>query len=331
MGGHGAAEEEDAFEWEVRGSGTPFGQHAIAGSCAGVVEHIGMYPADTVKTRMQASPARLSVGEALELALRERGFRGLMRGSTVIGAGCVPAHVGFFSAYEFSSARLLAQAEDAHQPLRAAACGAAATLAHDLVLTPHDVVKQRLQLGLHAGPLDCVLSLWRQEGFLGGLYRSLPITLAMNVPYTGILVAVNDSLKKHWNLERCGADASLSVAHRYFLCAGLSGALAAAATLPLDVIKTRIQTQACPPQAQPLGAAPAPKEGVMSVARGIMRSEGVLGFFRGLLPRVVLSAPAAAISWGTYETIRMALRRIEDQRAPAAPSPVLMAQGELAA
>jgi len=345
MSGPAAAEEEeDMFEWEVRDGSTPFGQHAIAGSVAGVMEHISMYPLDTVKTQMQASTERLSLREAVDVILRDQGLRGLMRGSTVIGAGCIPAHVGFFGAYELASAKLLAQGREEHQPVRAAACGAAATLVHDLILTPHDVVKQRLQLGRHAGPLDCISSMWQQDG-ARGLYRSLPITLAMNVPYTGLLVAANDSLKRAWHLERCGADASLSVAHRYFICAGLSGAFAAAATLPLDVLKTRIQTQACQTGADSPRGLAAPERGILSVARGIMRTEGLRGFFRGLLPRVLLSAPSAGISWGTYETVRMALRSLEGQKAHASRSwlpelytsdsqkqpPTLIGRAELAA
>ena len=32
-------------------------------------------------------------------------------------------------------------------PLRTGACGAAAATMHDIILTPHDVLKQRMQLG----------------------------------------------------------------------------------------------------------------------------------------------------------------------------------------
>ncbi|CAE7287416.1 mcfF, partial [Symbiodinium necroappetens] len=45
----------DRFEqWEEWDASTPLWKHAAAGSCAGVMEHIGMYPLDTVKTHMQA-------------------------------------------------------------------------------------------------------------------------------------------------------------------------------------------------------------------------------------------------------------------------------------
>merc|ERR1719343_1811101 len=80
----------------------------------------------------------------------------------------------------------------------------------------------------------------------------------------------------------------------YFLCAGFSGGVAAAITSPLDVLKTRYQTQ---------------KElGFFELIRSTYRSSGLTGFFRGTLPRICLATPAAAVSWGTYESIRLGLQ-----------------------
>merc|ERR1712224_867842 len=103
-------------------------------------------------------------------------------------------------------------------PIRAATCGALGTVAHDCILTPADVVKQRMQLGGYVGSLDCVASLWRREG-PGSFYRSLPVTLAMNIPFMGMLVAANESLKIFLEL----GEGNLSDAPLYFFSAGVSG------------------------------------------------------------------------------------------------------------
>ena len=59
-----------------------------------------------------------------------------------------------------------------HHPAGAAVAGAAATVFHDAIMTPMDVVKQRLQLGYHKGMLDCVLTIRRTEGAqVGGVLR----------------------------------------------------------------------------------------------------------------------------------------------------------------
>ena len=38
------------IEWEKRDSSTPFLVHILAGSCAGLIEHLSMLPFDNIKT-----------------------------------------------------------------------------------------------------------------------------------------------------------------------------------------------------------------------------------------------------------------------------------------
>lgn len=216
-------------------------------------------------------------------------------------------------------------------------CGAFATFTHDVILTPMDVVKQRLQLGCYRGALDCVATVCRQEG-LGALYRSMPVTLAMNLPFGGVLVATNESLKQLLKLEskaRNGEDAR-GLLPRFFLTAGLSGAVASVATQPLDVIKTRLQTQDVFAQAG-TAALKGPEEvrgdaevrvlpkyqGIIHAAKVVMAEEGPWGFFKGLTARVVYCTPAAAVSWGTYESVKYLLHRA----TPTAP-PLSRLSGE---
>mmetsp|Transcript_66178 Transcript_66178/g.158294 ORF Transcript_66178/g.158294 Transcript_66178/m.158294 type:complete len:303 (+) Transcript_66178:109-1017(+) len=295
-GGLDAMEQEDPYEWEVRAASTPFAHHALAGSCAGIMEHVGMYPIDTVKTQMQAAAReRIGAFQAARTVLQENSVGGLMRGACVIGAGCVPAHVGLFGTYEFAMAHFGSK-EGPDQHLRTAACGAAAATVHDCILTPYDLVKQRLQLGLHRSAWHCITSIYGSEG-LAGFYRSLPITLAMNAPYTGLLVMANEALQGL--VSQSDGMGQLNSMAVYFGCAGVSGGFAACLTSPLDVVKTRIQTCHC-------GQA---KDGCIPMFLKIAREEGARGFFRGVGPRVCLAVPSAAMCWGTYETLRQALIR----------------------
>jgi len=290
----------------------------VAGSVAGIMEHVGMYPIDTVKTRMQASPQRTGVAETVRTVCREQGAKGLMRGATVIGAGCVPAHIGMFVTYESARARLLdvGRYDRRWRPAMAFACGALGSAAHDSIITPMDVIKQRLQLGSFSGIADCVCTTWRHEGLMG-FYRSLPTTLVMNLPFMGTLVTVNESLKQYLHLDVGGAT-TLSTAPWYFLTAGISGVCAAAVTLPLDVVKTRLQTQGlageavswghCGCGAATVSAQPTVRYvGIVAAARAIWLENGLRGFANGLVPRIALAMPAAAMCWGTYETILMVL------------------------
>lgn len=86
-------------------------------------------------------------------------------------------------------------------------------------------------------------------------YRSFPTTLFMNIPYGCVMVAANESLKR---LMRPSGDYDT----RTFLLAGSgAGAIAAVATNPLDVVKTRLQTQALKTSDGMAAAASGPGEG----------------------------------------------------------------------
>jgi len=304
----------ESLDWEEWDGSTPFWQHAVAGSCAGMMEHVAMYPIDTIKTRMQAVRVDASqrppgVVQTARTVLQEHGASGLMRGCFAIGAGCIPAHVGLFCTYEVAKARLIDSENAEHQPARAAACGAMATVVHDMIITPFDVVKQRLQLGCYRGVMDCLASVWRNEG-LRGFYRSLPTTLISECPFHGILVACNESLKLLLGLEaREGSGTDRRTIGLHFVSTGLSGMAAAVATQPLDVVKTRLQTQSLGGASASDGEAVRVRySGMLSTALTIYREEGPRGLFRGTVPRLAFAAPSAAMCWGTYEVTKAVLR-----------------------
>eukprot|EP01069_Polyplicarium_translucidae_P006321 Polyplicarium_translucidae@DN2942_c0_g1_i2.p1 len=292
-------EFEKRFEWERREGNTRFLMHAVAGSCAGVMEHVAMFPLDSLKTRVQAGGG--TAGAVLRAALaRKGGARSLFRGAAAISSGCVPAHAALFSVYEFTKARF-----DTSRPAIGFLCGAAATLAHDVILTPLDVVKQRLQLDGQRRTMDCIRHVVTTEG-TAALFRSVPTTLLMNLPYGALMVATNERLKKMVKLEeRLQADSDDRTALAlYFLCAGVSGGLASALTTPLDVIKTKLQTQA-----GSVGNA-VKYTGFVPSCRVVLAEEGLRGFWRGAAARTCLGAPGAAICWGTYELANLTLQKV---------------------
>jgi len=294
-------------EWEEWDNSAPFWKHAAAGSCAGVVEHIGMYPLDTVKTHMQAlrPQGRARLGEVIREIYSDRRF-GFMKGMPAIASGCIPAHIALFTSYEASKRKLLST-NGSHEPVRAAICGGLSTFFHDVILCPMDLVKQRMQLGAYSSIGETLRHVSRHEG-LGALYRSMPTTLAMNMPFGSVLVAVNESLKLHLRLDQRDRHSALPW---YFFSAGISGAVASSVTQPLDMIKTRLQTQDILSK-RDFGSSSAvykPKyTGFSSALATVVAEEGVLALYNGLLPRMMLSVPAAALCWGTYETVKTTLR-----------------------
>ena len=244
-----------------------FYKHMAAGAVAGTTEHTAMFPLDTIKTRMQTAATRAndvssssffrhataSTRAAAAAVIETEGVRGLYRGVAAVGIGVGPAHAVYFATYEHMKRTLGGSQKGEHNPFAHALAGACATVIGDAVQTPVDTVKQRLQMthSPYAGVWDCARGTVREQGF-GALYRSYPTTLAMNVPFTAIHFTAYESAKialgKHaWfakNDSESGSSGEVDeeTFAAQFAAGGLAGGLAAAATNPLDVVKTRMQT-----------------------------------------------------------------------------------------
>ncbi|CAM9142127.1 unnamed protein product [Chrysoparadoxa australica] len=336
--GDTAMGEPDWEDWNP--SESSFIHHMVAGSIAGIAEHTVIFPIDTIKTHIQCArscPERVAGRRVFNMVVGEGPLR-LWRGVGTMFIGCVPAHALYFSSLEQCKAQLGVN-QPGHHPFGAAVAGGVATVFHDAIMTPMDVIKQRLQLGYYKGMTDCAKLIYRTEG-ITAFYRSFPTTLVMNMPYGAVMVAANESLKR---MLRPHGDYDTST---YMLAGCGAGAAAAAATTPLDVVKTRLQTQALAhlshqyhPKRNPLGlgivmkdltpapamglhsastaghcvrvgclekpAVPLQYRGLMDACRQIMAAERIGGFFRGLLPRLMVHAPSVAISWTTYETAKV--------------------------
>jgi len=328
-----------------------------------------MFPIDTMKTMMQVRHAPSAAGgsrgtlalaretmgvlPALARVTEEQGMRRMWRGVQTMFTGCIPAHSAYFSIYEGckpafgrwlagapaapAAAGQAAASAAAEVPVREAALGAGGavalgTMAHDLIMTPMDVCKQRLQLGYHTNSVyDCACAIYRQEG-ARAFVISYPTTLLMNLPYALVMGTTNEALR-----NAIDPSGNLSV-FGYFTAGACAGVVAAAATNPLDVVKTRLQTQhldisgtwtpkagagaaaaaatthgdaAAAAAMQTCARAPLVYAGMLDTIRCIWREEGARGFSRGMQARMLIHAPSVAICWTTYETMKHVLQKLD--------------------
>ncbi|WPG98040.1 Hypothetical protein R9X50_00082400 [Acrodontium crateriforme] len=293
-------EEEDEYDYEGLPPNFSLAANMAAGAFAGIAEHSVMYPIDLLKTRMQVvnpTPAAIytGIGNAISTISRAEGYMSLWRGlsSVVVGAG--PAHAVYFATYEVVKQAMGGNAAG-HHPVAAATSGACATIASDAFMNPFDVIKQRMQLhgSTYTSLTDCASKVFRAEG-LRAFYVSYPTTLAMTVPFTALQFTAYESLTKVMQKKRApGYDPLV-----HCTAGGLAGGVAAAATTPLDVIKTLLQTRGSATDSEIRHA-----RGLFNAAGIIWRREGAKGFFRGMNARVVTAAPSTAICWSAYEVAK---------------------------
>jgi solute carrier family 25 iron transporter 28/37 len=238
----------------------------------------------------------------------------LWRGAQTVVVGCIPAHALYFSSYELVL-------NSSVVPYTATVAGAVAAFGHDLVLTPLDTMKQRIQLGQFSTMKQAYQGLSFKS-----LYKSFPITLVTNVPYGMLLVTTNEACKRELRRNRTTTNNLLYLQndwHVVLVSSGVAGLVASALTTPLDRVKTALQTQAYVPpcwkqQQQQLEVAVASTsdscplqqlrhKNWIEAARHLYATEGARAFTRGMLPRMAQHVPAVAISWTTYEAAKQYL------------------------
>eukprot|EP01059_Diplonema_ambulator_P015315 TRINITY_DN26424_c0_g1_i1.p1 TRINITY_DN26424_c0_g1~~TRINITY_DN26424_c0_g1_i1.p1 ORF type:complete len:294 (+),score=45.29 TRINITY_DN26424_c0_g1_i1:47-928(+) len=257
----------------------------VAGSVAGMSEHVVMFPFDTIKTRMMSRNVGwryTGMVSCYKDIVKEHGFRGFYKGLAPAFTSAVPAHAALFTSYEFIKR---GTAPYVHEDIALLLGAAAATCLHDTVSVPFDVVKQRLQEQHQAHPsaFRCFRHILASEGPFA-FTRSLPATYLLNFPSQAVHWLTYETAKAY-----TGNEIEERVAFDYFLCGALAGICTAVATNPLDLLRTRIQ----------LGC-----QSYSQISRDIFATQGVAGFWRGCVPRMAFQAPSAALTMTSYEVTK---------------------------
>lgn len=169
-------------------------------------------------------------------------------------------------------------------------------MASACVRVPADTLKHRVQAYRHPNVFAAAGSICASPAGWRGLYSGFVPTILRDIPEIAIQFAAYDSLRCCVQRRRGDGDAGSGGAPaapaklqtwEHLTLGGASGALAAVATCPLDVLKTRLQTG---------GSAGQPARGVLAAT---LRQHGVAGLFAGLVRGV------GAVLRGTLQGSRL--------------------------
>lgn len=141
--------------------------------------------------------------------------------------------------------------------------------------------------------IGCARTVFKNEG-ISAFYISYPTTLTMSVPFTAVQFTVYEYMKRILNPTNDYSPVTHMVA------GGVSGAVAAGVTNPLDVAKTLLQTRGTSEEKDIRDA-----RGMWSALKVIYQRDGLKGFGRGLTPRVLTFMPSNALCWLSYEFFSM--------------------------
>jgi solute carrier family 25 phosphate transporter 23/24/25/41 len=182
---------------------------------------------------------------------------------------------------------------------------------HRFCVYPLDTLKFRLQCETVKGGLKgnaLLLATARKmlaEGMMRTSYRGVTMGLIGMFPYSAIDMYTFDFLKgvytKHharWSgrHEEDSKPGNLATG----IIGATSGAFGATVVYPLNVVRTRLQTQGTVMHK-------ATYTGVVDATRKTIQNEGVRGLYKGLTPNLLKVAPALSITWVVYENAKKAL------------------------
>ncbi|KAG0557139.1 hypothetical protein KC19_11G105200 [Ceratodon purpureus] len=288
-----------------------------------------MHPVDTLKTRIQSGHSGVTlqkqsdIGHALKNIVAMDGVRALYRGVVPGLTGSMITGATYFGFIESTKDWLEHERPNLAGPWAHFCAGAMGDTIGSVVYVPCEVLKQRMQIqgsskGWHqrhevssrvltpslqyyTGLLHAGRVVFKYEGF-SGLYAGYLSTLARDVPFAGFQIMLYEGMRKATVYGRRNwavAPAAGGPKHEFssweeLIMGGTAGGLSAFLTTPMDVLKTRLQIQGSRIR----------YKGWFDAWHQIWRHEGVKGFFRGAVPRVLWFVPASAVSFMAVEWLR---------------------------
>jgi solute carrier family 25 carnitine/acylcarnitine transporter 20/29 len=293
-----------------------------AGYISGAAGIIIGNPLDLIKVRLQAG-ASITVSSPSSYSSQFPRAGSLVRGATapILGYGALNALL--FMTYNRTTLLLAGPISTPPSLWTTWLAGAVGGLATWVVSTPTELVKCRAQASSPTSTasrtsLSIGREILRTEGIRGLYFGGLVTALRDSIGY-GFYFWSYELSTRTLSSRSSGGTASAEAA-RVLLCGGIAGVVTWASIFPLDVIKTRVQTQllqgaeSAPllgnPNLDPTtasGTVSAQRVGALEMARRTYRNEGAAVFFRGLTVCSVRAFVVNAAQWAVYEWIMKTL------------------------
>ncbi|XP_028776156.1 mitochondrial substrate carrier family protein B [Neltuma alba] len=257
-----------------------------------------------------ASLRNASIWNEASRIVNEEGFRAFWKGNLVTIAHRLPYSSVNFYAYEHYKKLLktVPGLQNNGDSMSADLCihfvgGGLAGITAATATYPLDLVRTRLaaqtKVVYYRGIWHALRTISKEEG-LFGLYKGLGATLLGVGPSIAISFSVYETLRSFWQSHR-PSDSTVLVS---LACGSLSGIASSTATFPLDLVRRRKQLEGAG------GRARVYTTGLLGMFRHIMRTEGLRGLYRGILPEYYKVVPGVGICFMTYETLKTLLADI---------------------
>lgn len=309
-------------------------KNALCSSGAAACSKTMLQPIDAIKTMQQyyqtSNKQSLTIiGACKEIIKRPGGISNFYSGLSINVLGSIPSIALYFGVYSYCKQTLLSTKFGKENKLICIASSAAIgnTIA-SFSRVPYEVLKQQLQTGVYTSTYNALYAVFTTKGqFMNMIFPKGGIAIQMirDVPYAIVTLLVYESLQSHYSKKnqiieeisnnnikkkkqsnhknnliiRTNQISNNNKKNKIydFILGGIAGGIGSYITNPMDVIKTRIQTNS------------KLYNGSVILCMNVIYNEGgTSAFLRGSIPRLIHKIPANAFFFMFYEIFRTILK-----------------------
>jgi solute carrier family 25 (mitochondrial S-adenosylmethionine transporter), member 26 len=263
-------------------------KNGLASAVAAACVKTTLQPIDAIKTMQQyhhnqaGTSSSLSVLAACrELVSRPGGFGNFYAGLSVTVLGAMPGVALYFGVYSYCKQSLGRTKIGRQHPTAVIAVSAAlGNSVASFSRVPYEVLKQKLQTGVYGSTMEA-LRATAEQGWVRMLFPKGGVAIQMirDVPYAVCTLLLYESFQRAYQnrprQQRCGTDTTSKNGWDFCL-GGLAGGIGSWVTNPMDVVKTRLQTNSDLYHGS-----------VIECTRSIWVEGGASAFLRGSVPRLM--------------------------------------------
>ena len=268
---------------------------ALAAACVKTT----LQPIDAVKTlqqhRQQLGNSLTIVQACRELLQRPNGAWNFYSGLGITVFGSMPGVALYFGVYSYLKKRSLRTEWGKRNPVLCIATSAAiGNSIASFSRVPYEVLKQQLQTQVYSSTWEAFQTIAREGRWLSMLFPKGGIAIQMirDVPYAVVTLLMYEYLQ-----SRVVAKDPNKQRMYDFIVGGIAGGIGSWVTNPMDVVKTRLQTNS-----DLYGGS------VQNCIAQVWDEGGGAAFLRGSIPRLAHKIPANAFFFLFYEFFKRILR-----------------------
>ncbi|KAI7865406.1 mitochondrial carrier domain-containing protein [Spinellus fusiger] len=194
-------------------------------------------------------------------------------------------------------------------PTRAFVCGMLSGSCATFITYPLDLLRTRFAVQgnhkVYSSVMGAVQEIYTKEG-VRGLYQGLFPSMVQIMPYMGLMFLSYDSLCRGMTwLKNRDLLQDTNKRTQDMVCGSLASIISKTGVFPLDVVRKRWQVQGPHRADYVIASIPCySRTSLWTCMQSILRKEGFLSLYKGLLPGLLKAGPAGAVHFLVFESAK---------------------------